>query len=132
VFAFLWVGSAQQAITLMSYNREIFDLTFDRRTKKGLIMDERTITLPADLVERLEILADQRGHTIAEVFAELLESYTPVAGGCDWALEVARGMALADINWIDDPDASVNSGAYYKQHLEEKLKNRQRMDGAGA
>jgi predicted transcriptional regulator len=83
-------------------------------------MNQRTITLPADLVERFEQLADQRGRSPDELFAELLNNYVPASGG-NWALAVATGMEAAEIDWIDDPDASTNSRQHYKQHLDEKL-----------
>ncbi len=42
---------------------------------------------------------------------------------------VAIGMETADIDWIDDPDASANSREHFKQHLDEKW-NRTRNAGA--
>jgi predicted transcriptional regulator len=68
-------------------------------------MTNRTITLRADLAERLEDLARRQGRSIDEVFADLLNIYAPQAGG-NWALAVAEGMEAADIDWIDDPNAS--------------------------
>lgn len=82
-------------------------------------MTDRTITLRSDLVERLEIIAGQQGRTVDEVFGELLNSYSPVGGG-NWALAVAEGMEAADIDWIDDPDASLNSRADFERHLREQ------------
>lgn len=69
-------------------------------------MTDRTITLRSDLVERLETLAGRQGRTVDEIFGELLNSYAPVNRG-NWALAVAEGMEAADIDWIDDPDASA-------------------------
>lgn len=71
-------------------------------------MTDRTITLQAELVERLESLADVQGRTMDEVLGDLLQQYAPRAQG-NWVLAVARGMEAADIDWIDDPDASANS-----------------------
>lgn len=71
-------------------------------------MTDRTITLRADLVERLEALAHRQGRSLDDVFGELLNTYAPVQSG-NWALVVAEGMEAADIHWIDDPDASANS-----------------------
>lgn len=88
-------------------------------------MTDRTITLRSDLVERLEALAGQQGRTVDEVFGELLNSYAPIGGG-NWALAVAEGMEAANIDWIDDPDASVNSRAHFERHLREKWERAQR------
>jgi len=86
-------------------------------------MNHRTITLPADLVARFEVLAEQQGRSFDELFAELLSTYAPTSGS-NWALAVATGMEAATIDWIDDPDASVNSRQRFKQHLNEKWKRR--------
>ena len=69
-------------------------------------MNQRTITLPAELVARFELLADQQGRSLDELLAELLSNYAPTSGG-NWALTVAAGMERADIDWIDTPDASA-------------------------
>ncbi len=94
-------------------------------------MHQRTITLPADLVERFELLAHQRGRSLDELFAELLSNFQPISGG-NWALTVAEGMEAADIDWIDDPDASSNSSEHFKRHLEEKWKDMQNTGGSDA
>lgn len=93
-------------------------------------MTDRTITLRSDLVERLEALAGQQGRTIDDVFGELLNSYAPVGGG-NWALAVAEGMEAADIAWIDDPDASVNSRNDFERHLREQWERTQSDDSDG-
>jgi predicted transcriptional regulator len=93
-------------------------------------MTDRTITLRSELVERLEALAGQQGRTVDEVFGELLNSYAPVGGG-NWALAVAEGMEAADIDWIDDPDASVNSRADFERHLRKKWERTQREGDGG-
>ncbi len=90
-------------------------------------MTDRTITLRSDLVERLETLAVQQGRMIDDVFGELLNSYAPVGGG-NWALAVAEGMEAADIAWIDDPDASVNSRHDFERHLREQCDKVQHDD----
>lgn len=87
-------------------------------------MTDRAIMLRSDLVERLEALAGQQGRTIDEVLNELLNSYAPVGSG-NWALAVAEGMEAADIDWIDDPDASVNSRAHFERHLRERWEKTQ-------
>lgn len=93
-------------------------------------MTDRTITLRSDLVERLEALAGQQGRTIDDVFGEILNSYAPVGGG-SWALAVAEGMEAAAIDWIDDPDASVNSRHDFERHLREQWKQAQSDDSDG-
>ena len=87
-------------------------------------MTDRTITLRSDLVERLEALAGQQGRTMDDVFGELLNRYAPVGGG-NWALAVAEGMETAEINWIDNPDASVNSRVDFELHLCEQWERTQ-------
>jgi hypothetical protein len=84
-------------------------------------MSNRTISLRSDLVDRLETLAEQQGRSLDEVFSELLGSYasTPTSGG-NWALALAEAMEAADIEWIDDPDASINSRANFKRYLSQK------------
>ena len=93
-------------------------------------MTDRTITLRSDLVERLEALAGQQGRTIDDVFGEILNSYVPVGGG-SWALTVAEGMEAAAIDWIDDPDASVNSRHDFERHLREQWERTQSDDSDG-
>jgi hypothetical protein len=92
-------------------------------------MNHRTITLPADLVARFELLADQEGRSLDELLRELLNNYAPTSGG-NWALTVAAGMETADIDWIDDPDASANSRALFKGYLDEKGKRTRDTDGS--
>ena len=91
-------------------------------------MTDRTITLRSDLVERLETLAEQQGRSLDEVgnelLSELLNTYAPTSSG-NWALAVAEGMEAAEIDWIDDPDASLNSRAYFQQHLREQWERTQ-------
>lgn len=94
-------------------------------------MTDRTITLRSDLVERLETLAEQQGRSVDEVFGELLNTYAPTAGGT-WALAVAEGMEAAEIDWIDDPDASLNSRAHLQQHLRERWERMQDRGGDDA
>jgi metal-responsive CopG/Arc/MetJ family transcriptional regulator len=87
-------------------------------------MADRTITLPSELLERLETLAERQGQSLDELFSDLLNLYAPIPSG-NWALAVAEGMEAADIDWIDDPDASTNSGKYFQQHLREKWERAQ-------
>ena len=54
-------------------------------------MSERTITLRADLVERLESLAG--GRTLNDVVGDLLAEHTPLAApGKNWALALLEGV----------------------------------------
>jgi hypothetical protein len=82
-------------------------------------MVDRTITLRADLVEQLEALAEKQGRTLDEVFGDLLGNYAP-STDTNWATALADGMTNADIPWIDDPDASVNSRRDFEEYLEAK------------
>ena len=91
-------------------------------------MTDRTITLRSDLVERLEALAQRQGRSLDDVFGDLLNTYVPVQSG-NWSLAVAEGMEAADIDWIDDPDASVSSREHFRQHLHEKWRRTQDMSG---
>lgn len=77
-------------------------------------MAERTITLRSDLVERLERLA--QGRTLDDVMEDLL----PPASSGNWALALAEDMEAADIDWQDDPDASLNSREQFERHLRER------------
>ena len=79
-------------------------------------MTDRIITLRSDLVERLEALAQRQGRSLDDVFGELLNTYAPAKSG-NWALAVAEGMEAANIDWIHDPDASVNSRKHFERHL---------------
>jgi hypothetical protein len=90
-------------------------------------MTDRTITLRSDLVERLEMLAERQGRSLDDVFGELLNTYAPPASG-NWAFAVAEGMEAADIDWIDDPDASVNSREHFQRHLREQWQRTQKAD----
>lgn len=87
-------------------------------------MTDRTITLRSELVERLETLAERQGRSLDDVFSEILNVYAPTPSG-NWALAVAEGMEAADIDWIDDPNASLNSHVHFQQHLREKWERTQ-------
>jgi hypothetical protein len=95
-------------------------------------MDHRTITLPADLVKRFEQLADESGRSVDELFAELLSNFAPSSDDNNWALNVAVGMETADIDWIDEPDASAKSRERFNRHLDEKWKRSQNTGGSDA
>ena len=55
-------------------------------------MNYRTITLPADLVERFELLANQHGRSLDELLTEILNNYSP-ASGSNWALCSEYGVS---------------------------------------
>ncbi len=94
-------------------------------------MTDRTITLRSELVERLETLAERQGRSLDDVFSEILNTYAPTTSG-NWALAVAEGMEAANIDWIDDPNASLNSRAHFQQHLREKWERTQNGGGDDA
>ncbi len=84
-------------------------------------MAARTITLPSDLVERLETLAREQGRPLDDVLRDLLEHYADN----NWALTIAKAMEEADIDWKDDPDLSTRSRENFEQHSYEKWKRTQ-------
>jgi predicted transcriptional regulator len=79
-------------------------------------MTDRTITLRADLVSRLESLAQHQGRSLDDVFTEMLNNYA-VPRRSSWASEVAEAMEAAPITWMDDVDASHNSRNAFTNHL---------------
>jgi predicted DNA-binding protein len=89
-------------------------------------MAARTITLPADLVERLETLAHTQGRTLDDVLKDLLEQYVPPASS--WALDLAEAMEKADIDWQDEPSLSARSRENFEQHAYEKWQRTQNVD----
>lgn len=99
----------------------VYGISLIARNQK---LDNRTITLPADLVDRLEALAENRGRSVGEMFGEMLSQYAPAPQG-NWAMAVAEGMEAADIAWIDDPNASVNSRDHFERYLREKSQRTQ-------
>lgn len=88
-------------------------------------MTDKTITLHSELVERLESLAQAKGRTTNDVISELLDQYAPTENKENWALALAEGMEAADIDWLDDPNASENSREHFEQYLREKWRHTQ-------
>jgi hypothetical protein len=90
--------------------------------------EHTTMTVRADLRERLEALAAAQNQSIDEVLENLLP---PPPSGDNWALVLAKGMEEADIDWIDEPDAAERSREHFEQHLRDKwqrIENQNRGD----
>lgn len=88
-------------------------------------MSDRIITLDAEIVERLEALA--QGRNLNDVLGDLI-AQADQPQEKNWALSLAEDMAAADIEWIDDPDASTRSREHFAQHVREKWERTQKMD----
>jgi predicted transcriptional regulator len=82
-------------------------------------METRTIILPAQLVSRLEMLAQRRGRSLDEMLGDLIEDAAP-AKNSQWAVALAEGMEASEIDWIDDPDASETSRVHLEAYLSQK------------
>lgn len=78
------------------------------------MMTDRTITLRAGLVERLELLASVRGPSMDEVVSDLLER-SPAPAKRNWALALAEAMEAPGIEWQDEPNASEDSRAQFER-----------------
>ncbi len=86
-------------------------------------MSTRTITLPDELVERLETLAQTQGRPLNEVLSDLLEHYSPSRP--NWALSLAEAMEEADIDWQEEPSLSTHSREHFEQHQYERWQRTQ-------
>ena len=91
-------------------------------------MAEKTITLRADLVERLETLAQAQGRSLEDVLVSLLETQPAPGQQENWALALAEGMAAANIPWIDQQDASTTSRQHYQDDLYRRWQETQQTD----
>jgi predicted transcriptional regulator len=91
----------------------------------GFAMTDKTITLDAELVERLEALA--HGRDLNVVLAELLR-HNPETPGRNWASALIEGMEAAEIDWLDEPDASITSRTHFEQELRERWLRTQGME----
>lgn len=78
-----------------------------------------TLTIRADLRDRIQALAAERGQSTDEVLDAALPRLTSTPRH-NWALAFVEAMESEDIEWIDDPDASVKSRERYEQHVYEK------------
>jgi hypothetical protein len=88
-------------------------------------MTDRTILLRADVVERLEALA--QGRNLNDVLDDLLQRAVQQPSN-NWALAVSEGMEAADIEWLDEEDASEQSRARYREHVLKRWQDHQDAD----
>ena len=86
-------------------------------------MAAKTITVRADLVERLETLAQIQGRTLDDVFEDLLEQYSTLKP--NWAFSLAEAMEEADIDWQDESSLSEQSQRNFEQHSFDKWQRAQ-------
>lgn len=86
-------------------------------------MAAKTITVRADLVERLESLAQIQGRSLDDVFEDLLEQYSALKP--NWALSLAEAMEEADIDWQDESSLSEQSRRNFEQHTLDKWQRTQ-------
>ncbi len=86
-------------------------------------MSTRTITLPDELVDRLETLAQVLGRPLDEVLSDLLEHYSPTRA--NWALALAEAMEEADIDWQAESALSTRSREHVEQHHYERWQRTQ-------
>ena len=92
-------------------------------------MTDRAITLRSDLVERFEELAREQGRSADDLFGEMIERFPRAKNPKNnWLLEAAEEMEAADINWIDDPDASLHSHERFEQYLSELAQRKHDSD----
>jgi len=75
------------------------------------------LMIRTDLHQRLQALAAQQGQSVDEVLEHLLP---PPPTEENWALAFAQDMEAADIDWVNDPNASVKSRDHYQQYVYEK------------
>jgi hypothetical protein len=72
-------------------------------------MSEKTITLRADLVERLERIASEQGRTVDDVVENFLPNHeyekteNPPKRLNGWAFKLVEAMEAADIDWQEPP-----------------------------
>jgi hypothetical protein len=93
-------------------------------------MAERTITLRAKLVERLEQMASEQGRTVDEVLEALVMGKARNPKN-QWALDLADGMAAADIDWKEPPAGKTSREMYEEYIHEQRLKAQQEVDESG-
>jgi hypothetical protein len=86
-------------------------------------MAAKTITVRADLVERLESLAQIQGRTLDDVFEDLLEQYSALKP--NWAFSLAEAMEETDIDWQDEASLSEHSQRNFEQDAFDKWQRAQ-------
>jgi hypothetical protein len=91
-------------------------------------MAEKTITLRADLIERLETLAKAKGRSVDEVLDTLLESQMPSGTQANWAVRLAETMAAEEIDWQDEQELSTRSRDAFQDDLYRRWQRSQRAD----
>lgn len=83
-------------------------------------MTDRTISLRADLVERLETLASDEGRSLDDVLGDSLQLYAATSGS-NWASALAQAMEEADdIEWKNEPDLSLRSREHFEEYAHQK------------
>lgn len=92
-------------------------------------MTDRMIALSSDLIDRLEEMANEQGRSVNEVLGEMI-ARSPKAKNPknNWLVEIAEEMEAADIDWIDDPEASLHSHERFEQYLEELAQSKKSSD----
>lgn len=76
-------------------------------------MSDSTITLSTEIVVRLEMLAEQEGRNLNELFTDLLQQYQPAPSNKQWAAKLVTHMENAAIDWLDEADLSAHSATNY-------------------
>ena len=96
-------------------------------------MTDRMIALDSELADNLETLAREQGRSVNEVIGDFLKQHpTPEKpSGKNWAQALVERMEAADIDWVDEPNASENSREKFKQYAYEKWLRTQGSDTDG-
>jgi len=84
-------------------------------------MAKTVIEVDETIAAQLNALSLEYNQSIDELLRVFLSSrFMSSQHDNKWALALAQRMKEADIEWKNDPDASINSRARYKKHLLEK------------
>lgn len=95
-------------------------------------MTERNLTLPANLVERLERLAAAQGRSIDGILRDWLDATDDAPSNINWATQLADTMEHADIDWQDIPPASATEhDGYLEDRYQGWLRSQQTDDHDG-
>lgn len=92
------------------------------------------ITLRADLVDQLEMMAQNKGETVNAMIEATLRSQVsltaPVpADHRNWMLGLAYDMENADLEWVDAIDYSKSAREAYHEYLDRKWERTQQSGG---